>query len=123
MPLLEGCIRFWESKLTDRYLMDSSTQAHLENTVRYLKELEKLREEVKQRPKAKFPDNKPEKVQLVRDTLVNTGYTFEHPTLVLAGQDGWFTILTPQRKPHQAIAHFDGKGVDFFATVPEMIIS
>ncbi|GAI93740.1 unnamed protein product [marine sediment metagenome] len=46
---LNGCITFWEVKLAqDRYLMAPATQALIENTVRYLKELEKLQEEVKQ---------------------------------------------------------------------------
>ena len=47
---LNGCIAFWEVKLAqDRYLMAPATQALIENTVRYLKELEKLQEEIKQR--------------------------------------------------------------------------
>ncbi|MBA7498905.1 hypothetical protein ES704_01644 [subsurface metagenome] len=122
MTNLEGCIQFWETKLShEHYLLDPCTQGLIESTVRYLKELEKLREEVKQRPKAKFPDSNTERLKLVRDTLVNAGYNFEHPTLVLVGQDGWFVILTPQRKPFQVIAHFDGEGSDFFAAVPELI--
>lgn len=52
---LNGCITFWEAKLAqDSYLMAPATQALIEDTVRYLKELEKLQEEVKQRPKAKY---------------------------------------------------------------------
>lgn len=122
MTQLEGCIQFWETKLgQDRYLMEPGTQALVESTVHHLKELQKLREEVKQRPKAKLPDSKAARVELVRDTLIKTGYNFEHPTLILGGQDGWFVILTPQRKPHQAIVHFDGKEADFFATIPELI--
>ena len=122
MTQLEGCIQFWETKLTcDRYLMGPGTQALIESTVHHLKELQKLREEVKQRPKAKLPDSKAGRIELVKATLVNAGYNFDHPTLVLAGQDGWFVILTPQRTPHQAIVHFDGKEADFFATIPELI--
>jgi len=49
MTQLEGCIQFWEGKLAqDRYLMEPGTQALIESTVHHLKELEKLREEVKQ---------------------------------------------------------------------------
>lgn len=122
MTQLEGCIQFWESTLSrDRYLMEPGTQALVESTIHHLKELQKLREEVKTRPKAKLPDNKAERIELVKATLITTGYKFEHPTLVLAGEDGWFAILTPHRKPHQAIVHFDGKDADFFATVPELI--
>lgn len=122
MTQLKGCIQFWETKLTqDRYLMEPGAQAVIESTVHYLKELEKLREELKTRPKAKLPDSKAERIELVRDTLVTAGYNFEHPTLILGGQDGWFVILTPHRPPHQAIVHFDGKVADFFATVPELI--
>ncbi len=51
---LNGCITFWEVKLSqESYLMAPATQALIESTVRYLKELEKLQEEVKQRKEVK----------------------------------------------------------------------
>lgn len=122
MTELEGCIQFWESKLKhDRYLMEPSVIVGIQNTVKYLEELQRLREEVKVRPKAQLSETKSGKIILVERTLQNAGYKFEHPTLVLEGQDGWFVILTPQRTPHQAIVHFDGKQSDFFATMPELI--
>lgn len=55
MTQLNGCITFWEVKLSqESYLMAPATKALIKDTVRYLKELEKLQEEVKQRPKAKY---------------------------------------------------------------------
>ncbi len=51
MTQLNGCITFWEVKLAhDRYLMAPATQALIENTVRYLKELEKLQKMVQEAP-------------------------------------------------------------------------
>ena len=122
MTELEGCIQFWKAKLAhDSYLMEPSVIVGIQNTIKYLEEAQKLREEVKQRPKAKLPETKSGKTILVERTLQNAGYNFEHPTLILEGQDGWFVILTPQHTPHQAIVHFDGRQADFFATVPELI--
>ena len=61
MTNLEGCIQFWETKLShDRYLLDPCTQGFIESTVRYLKELDKLQKEFKQRPGAKSPDSNEE---------------------------------------------------------------
>ena len=42
MTGLEGCIRFWEAKLRDKYLMSISTAAQVEQTVVFLKKLQKL---------------------------------------------------------------------------------
>ena len=42
MTTLEGCIRFWEEKLRDKYLMAISTAALVEQTVVFLKKLQKL---------------------------------------------------------------------------------
>ena len=42
MTGLEGCIRFWEGKLRDKYLMSISTAALIEQTVEFLKKLKKL---------------------------------------------------------------------------------
>ena len=54
---LNGCIIFWEVKLSqESYLMAPATRALIEATVRYLKELEKLPEEVRQRPKASLKE-------------------------------------------------------------------
>lgn len=64
---------------------------------------------------------KADKVETVKQILTNTGYQFEHPTLILEGREGWFVILTPEWKPFQAIVHWDGKQADFFATMPEII--
>ncbi len=42
---LELTIRFWESKFQyDRYLMDSATDALIQNTVKYLKRLQEIDE-------------------------------------------------------------------------------
>jgi hypothetical protein len=42
---LEGTIRFWESKLQyDKYLMESATEAQVQQTVKYLKELQGIKE-------------------------------------------------------------------------------
>lgn len=68
-----------------------------------------------------LPRSKPEKVEMVKKVLETSGYTFEHPILILEGRDGWFVILVPHRSPFQVIVHWDGKGADFFATLPEMI--
>ncbi len=43
MDQLEGCIRFWESKLKDMYLLESSTRVLVEQTVSYLKELQQIK--------------------------------------------------------------------------------
>lgn len=41
MTELEGCIKFWESKLFhDRFLMEPSTIFQVEATVRFLKRLQ-----------------------------------------------------------------------------------
>ena len=42
MTQLEGCIRFWEGKLRDKYLMSISTAALIEQTVVFLRKLQKL---------------------------------------------------------------------------------
>jgi hypothetical protein len=62
-----------------------------------------------------------EKRERLKGILENSGYRFEHPTLILEGTEGWFTILTPNRQPYQAIVHWDGSQADFFATVPELL--
>lgn len=64
----------------------------------------------------------PTRPEKVKQILENSGYKFEHPTLVLEGKDGWFVILTPHRSPHQAIVHWDGRQADFFATIPEQLM-
>jgi len=43
-PQLEGCIRFWEAKRADRYLMNESTQVLIEQTIDFLKELQSLKD-------------------------------------------------------------------------------
>lgn len=63
-----------------------------------------------------------EKRERIKQILENSGYKFEHPTLILEGKGGWFTILTPGRMPHQAIVHWDGSQADFFATIPEQLL-
>jgi len=46
MTNLEGCIRRWESTLFhQRYLLEPSTIATLEMTIKFLKELQKLKGE------------------------------------------------------------------------------
>jgi len=45
MTELEGCIRFWESKRKDR-LLDVTTAAIIDSTIRFLKELQRLKGEV-----------------------------------------------------------------------------
>ncbi|MBA7706469.1 hypothetical protein ES703_115323 [subsurface metagenome] len=46
MTGLEGCIRHWESTLShQRYLLESSTIVLLELTIKFLKELQKRKEE------------------------------------------------------------------------------
>lgn len=41
---LEGCIKFWESKLFhDKFLLESSTEVLIESTVSYLKELQQIK--------------------------------------------------------------------------------
>jgi len=62
-----------------------------------------------------------EKKEMIKQILENSGYRFEHPTLILEGKDGWFTILTPGRTPYQAIVHWDGSRADFFSTIPELL--
>lgn len=62
-----------------------------------------------------------EKRERIRQILENAGYSFEHPTLVLEGKEGWFTILTPGHTPHQAIVHWDGTQADFFSTIPKQL--
>ena len=42
MTELEGCIRFWESKKKEG-LLDVTTAAIVDSTIRLLKELEKVR--------------------------------------------------------------------------------
>ena len=42
MTSLEGCIRFWESKLIDKGLYSPATMALIETTVKFLKELQKI---------------------------------------------------------------------------------
>ncbi len=66
--------------------------------------------------------NPAEKRERIKQILEQSGYKFEHPTLVLGGKDGWFVILTPGRAPHQAIVHWDGHQADFFATIPEQLL-
>lgn len=63
-----------------------------------------------------------EKRERIKQILENSGYKFEHPTLILEGKEGWFAILTPGRTPHQAIVHWDGSQADFFATIPEQLV-
>ncbi len=43
MEQLEGCIKFWEGKLKDKYLLESSTEVLIESTVSYLKELQQIK--------------------------------------------------------------------------------
>ncbi len=43
MEQLEGCIRFWESKLEDKYLLESSTEVLIRETVNYLRELKQIK--------------------------------------------------------------------------------
>lgn len=46
MTALEGSIRFWESMLkNNRFVMSVSTISHLEATIKFLKELQKVRGE------------------------------------------------------------------------------
>ena len=40
MHELEGCIRFWESKLKDKYLLEPATIALIEMTIKFLKKLQ-----------------------------------------------------------------------------------
>ena len=41
---LKGCIKFWESKLHhDKYLLESSTEVLINETVLYLKELQRIK--------------------------------------------------------------------------------
>jgi len=55
MTQLEGCIRFWEEKLGDKYLMSISTAALVEQTVVFLKKLQKL--EVKDETRSSSKDS------------------------------------------------------------------
>ena len=41
---LEVCIRFWESKLKDKYLMDAATTVLVKQTIDFLKELRKIKD-------------------------------------------------------------------------------
>lgn len=40
MTSLEGCVKFWESKLTDKGLFEVSTITIIRLTIKYLKELQ-----------------------------------------------------------------------------------
>ena len=45
MTDLEGCIQFWESTLFHQgYVLEPSTKALLEMTIKFLKELQRLKE-------------------------------------------------------------------------------
>jgi len=45
MTQLEGCIRFWRAKLAkEAYLIDTSTVTLVESTIKYLEELQRLKE-------------------------------------------------------------------------------
>jgi len=47
MTQLEGCIRFWESMLkNNRFVMSISTISQIEATIKFLKELQKMKGEV-----------------------------------------------------------------------------
>ena len=44
MTELEGLIRFWEATIKGAwFLLEPSVKVHIENTIKYLKELEKLK--------------------------------------------------------------------------------
>lgn len=44
--MLKGNIRFWESMLFhDRFVMNTSTITFIEQTIKYLKELQEIKEE------------------------------------------------------------------------------
>lgn len=46
MIQLEGCIRFWESKLFhNRYLLEPATIVLIESTIHFLKELQQIKKE------------------------------------------------------------------------------
>ena|GEM_PF-3171544 len=45
MTQLEGCIRFWKATLKDKFLMSISTAVLGEQTIRFLKKLQKLEAE------------------------------------------------------------------------------
>jgi len=46
MTQLEGCIRFWESILEhNRFVMSVSTISQIEATIKFLRELQKIKEE------------------------------------------------------------------------------
>ena len=48
MTQLEGCIRFWRAKLArEAYLIDISTVTLVESTIKYLEELQHLKEKSK----------------------------------------------------------------------------
>ena len=40
MTTLEGCTRFWESKLKEKYLLEPGTIAQITMTIKFLKELQ-----------------------------------------------------------------------------------
>jgi len=43
MDRLKGCVKFWESKLLhDKFLLESSTEVLITETVSFLKELEQV---------------------------------------------------------------------------------
>lgn len=66
--------------------------------------------------------DKQRKISVVLTALKSSGYEYKHPTLILEGANGWFTILTPNRSPHQALVHVDRQNkMDFFKTVPELL--
>jgi len=65
---------------------------------------------------------KEQKIKVAKSLLEAAGYTYEHPTLILEGKDGWLVILTPGHAPHQAIVHLDSQNKpNFWSTIPEMI--
>lgn len=43
MEQLEGCIKFWESKLEDKYLLEPSTEVLIKETITYLRELQQIK--------------------------------------------------------------------------------
>ena len=45
MTQLEGCISFWEATLKDKFLMSISTAVLVEQTIVFLKKLQKLEAE------------------------------------------------------------------------------
>ena len=46
MTQIEGCIRFWQSILkNNRFVMSVSTISQIEATIKFLRELQKIKEE------------------------------------------------------------------------------